>query len=894
MESNNKKKTQDRTIAAGQSLQEREYWLEKLSGELTRSTFPFDNIESEKNDYQPGTFKFRFDNRFNTRLMQLRNQSDARLFMVLTAGVLLTLYKYTGNKDLLVGTSIEKQDMEGDFINTVLVLRNLLNSKASFKELLLNVRSTIMDAHQHSNFPLDTLTYELNLPTEDLSALFDVVILLENIHSREYLSHIKNNITFSFSRVEETVEGCLEYNALLYKPETIERIVNHFTSLLEKVMFNLDRPLGEVEMLFPAEKKQLLEDFNGTASSYPSETPLHCLFEEQVEKTPGSRALVFEGKEMAYGELNLKANRLARFLREKGVGPDTVVGLMTDISIEMIVGMMAILKAGGAFLPIEPEYPQERIGYMYRDSNISIILADNAETMATLTADAGNGGIGFTGLAVNLEDEALYSEEHGDGSNLECLCNAENLAYVIYTSGSTGKPKGVMVRHRNIVNQIDGFKKMFYSGDVIFNHILMAPFTFDPSVQHVFSPLTYGAPLFLLPKGLKEDPQRLLAFMKENRIDIFDAVPSQIDMLLELTDDLGGLEFEFILLAGEVFSRNLFTRIYDRFTSRKILNVYGPTEAAINTTMYTCEEEDLHGLLPTIPIGKPLMNYKVLILDKDLNPCPIGVPGELHIGGEGVSRGYINNPQLTMDKFIKNPFADDETLYCSGDFARWLPGGDLEFLGRLDHQVKIRGQRIELEEVELQLMKHPFVKEAVVIAREDKNKIKYLSAYMVADGNLPIADVRVFLAEQLPHYMVPGHFVEVERMPLTPNGKVDRAELLKIERTMKVDAEYVPPGDEIEKKLAEIWQEELEMEQVGIKDDYFNVGGDSIKSIRLLNVINEALESDLKIVDLYENSTIEELAAVIRKKEISDDEKDDYNAAAAELDALKNSLLGGE
>ncbi len=896
METNNEPKMQDKMIAASQSSSESKYWLDKLSGQLSRSTFPYDKTEGENNQYQPGAFRFKFNHRTTARLMQLRNGSDALLFMVLTSGVLLTLSKYTGNKDILVGTTIEKQEIEGDFINSVLVLRNQLESGATFKELLLSVRKTVLEALRHSNYPFETLIYELNLPPEAQSSLFGVAVLLENIHSHEYLAQIKNDMTFCFSREGDVLEGRLEYNERLYNPETAERIVSHFTALLEYTAHHPDRPMSEAEMLSPPEKQQLLKEFNRTAVPYPSATPLHRLFEEQAEKTPEHRALVYEGYEMTYRELNQKTNRLARVLRRKGVGPDTVVGLMTDISIEMVVGMMGILKAGGAFLPIEPDYPPERVRYMYLDSNLSIILTDNAGT-AGIVAEGGTPETpGFTGTVLDLSDQDVYGDpgEKDGNSNPECINKGEDLAYVIYTSGSTGKPKGVMVRHHNIVNQIHGFKKMFYSDGSLFNHILMAPFTFDPSVQHVFSPLTYGAPLFLLPKGVKEDPQQLLAFIKEHHIHIFDAVPSQIDMLLELTEDLGGLEFECILLAGEVFSRNLYHKIRGRLKARKVLNVYGPTEAAINTTMYECTESETGASLTTIPIGKPLMNYKVLILDEDLNLCPIGVPGELYIGGEGVSRGYVNNPQLTRAKFVKSPFGDDEILYRSGDFARWLPEGNLEFLGRMDQQVKIRGQRIELEEVELQLMKNPLVKEAVVIAREDKNKIKFLSAYLVPESRLAISEIRDTLMEHLPHYMVPGHFVEVEQMPLTANGKVDRSALLKIDRSVNMDTEYVAPRNETEATLVRLWQQELEVEQVGIKDNYFNIGGDSIKSIRLLNVTNEALNTDLKIVDFYESSTIEELAQKVLSQEHPDDDTDVYDAAAAELDALKDNLLSGE
>jgi len=875
-----RKKSEDITIAAGQSLKEKNYWLDKLSGELLKSIFPYDYMEPAGKKIKSSTLKFQFSENLNAGLMKLGSGSDARLFMVLTAGVLVTLYKYTGSKDILVGTSIEKQDVEGDFTNTVLVLRNPVESAMTFKELLLQVRDTFFQAVENSNYPMETLLYQLNLPSyldnrDNEFPLFDIMILLENIHSREYVQHIKNNVTFSFLRTGDTVTGVLEYNSLLYERSSVEGIVSHFTAILGSVLSNLDLPVSGVELLASEERHRLLVDFNRTGAEYPADKTLHRLFVEQVEKTSDNIAAIDPDSDylhLTYTALNERSDRLAVRLKEKGVAVGTIVGLMTDICMEMVVGMTAILKAGGAFLPIEPDYPPERIEYMIDDSSASILLA---------AAYRGK-RIQCSAEVIDLNDDSLY---RGAPANPGKINRPGDLAYVIYTSGSTGKPKGVIVQHNNIVNQIYGFEKMFYTGCLL-NHMLIAPFTFDPSVQHIFSPLTYGGKLFLVPISIKDDPKELLDFILSNEIDVFDGVPSQLDVLLEFAAEDKIIDFKYIILAGEVFSKNLYSRIKRSINAENVLNIYGPTEATINTTMYECGEEEAN---MTIPIGKPLRNYRVL--DEDLNLLPVGVPGGICIGGDGLARGYINKPQLTGEKFIENPFTPGERIYRTGDFGRWLSDGNIEFLGRIDHQVKIRGQRIELEEIEIQLVKHDSIKEAVVIAREDKNKIKYLSAYMVTDGQLNISRVREHLMDHLPGYMVPGHFVELEQMPLTPNGKIDRKALQKIERSARLeDTEYVPPRNQVEEKLVKLWKSELGLDRVGIKDNYFNIGGDSIKSIRLINLVNESLAVNFKIVDLYENSTIEELAAKVNPAQ-REGPDDDYKEVAMEIEKLKNKIL---
>ncbi|MCK4825315.1 amino acid adenylation domain-containing protein, partial [bacterium] len=412
------------------------------------------------------------------------------------------------------------------------------------------------------------------------------------------------------------------------------------------------------------DRHKLLYEFNDTKAEYPKDKVLQELFEEQVRKTPNNLAVVFKDKALTYTELNEHSNQLARTLRKRGVRPDQIVGLMVnDNSIEMIIGMISILKAGGAFLPIDPEYPKERIEYMIEDSNLGILLTQ------TNVMDK----IQFKGEVINLENQALFS---GECSNVDKINQSNDLVYVIYTSGSTGKPKGVQIQHTSIVNQISGLEEL-YTFDSSLHHILLAPITFDPSVQQIFLPLTSGGKLFLVSKSTKHNMMQLWDFIVSNQIDIVNTVPSLMNVLLDHGDGYDDLHLKYIILAGEVFSKNLYLRLKESLSAEKIINIYGPAEATINTTLYECKRKETNS---TIPIGKPLMNYNIVILDEHQNLLPIGIPGEICISGVGLARGYLNNPELTAEKFVANPFTPGERMYRTGDLGRWTVDGNIEFL----------------------------------------------------------------------------------------------------------------------------------------------------------------------------------------------------------------------
>jgi len=614
--------------------------------------------------------------------------------------------------------------------------------------------------------------------------------------------------------------------------------------------------MSEQLILNDIDQNKLLYQFNDTKTDYPKEKVFHELFEEQVAKAPDNTAVLFKDKKLSYRELNERSNQLARVLRASGVEPEQIIGLMVDDnSIEMVIGMISILKAGGAFLPIDQDYPKERIEYIFRDSSTSILLK-----RGELKDE-----IQFEGKVINLEDKSLFT---GDSSNLEKNNRPNDLAYVFYTSGSTGKPKGVQIEHTSIVNQLFGLEKL-YSFNISLNHILLAPFTFDPSVQQVFLPLTSGGKLHLVPKSVKHNVKDLWEFIVSNRIDIVNTVPSLMSLLLDHAEEYDDLHFKYIILAGEPFSKNLYSRLRDTISADKIINIYGPTEATINTTLYECKQEEMNG---TIPIGKPLMNYSVFILDEMWELTPMGVPGEICISGVGLARGYLNNKELTEEKFVANPLLPGEKMYRTGDLGKWTEDGDIEFLGRIDHQIKINGMRVELGEIESALNQHPSIQESVVINQKDDSGITRLIAYFVPKQKLKIHTdkLRSFLKDKLPNYMIPSAFVIMDAFPLTAHGKVDRNALPRAERNnIENKDSYLAPRNALEEKLSKIWKLVLGGEDIGVRDDFFEQGGSSLLALMLFGEIDKAFGKNLPLATIFSAPTIEKLSKILVNKDWS-------------------------
>ncbi|NFG32566.1 amino acid adenylation domain-containing protein, partial [Clostridium botulinum] len=667
---------------------------------------------------------------------------------------------------------------------------------------------------------------------------------MENMKSREETNYDLNLIIGP----SEELNIKLLYNKKIYDDYIIEKISKQFALIIDTIISNKNILVDKIEIIEEEEKKQILYEFNDTKVDYPKNKTIQELFEEQVEKTPNNIAVVFEDKKLTYRELNEKANSLARVLRDKGVKADSIVAIMVERSIEMIVGIMGILKSGGAYLPIDPSYPKSRIEYILEDSKSKTLLS--TEILAK--------NIEFDGGVIDLFKDQLFNE---NPYNLGKVNNSDNLAYIIYTSGTTGKPKGVMVNHLGILNLQRSFNKTLKirSNDRV---LQFASISFDASVWEIFMTILNGARLYIPKLELTKDILNLEKYINSNNITIATIPPNYLANM----DNEKKFSLRLIITAGSETNKRLQEIWREKCT---YINAYGPTEDSICTTMWMNIEKNNHSNI--IPIGRPILNKKIYILDKDYKLTPIGVSGELCISGDGLARGYLNNPELTSEKFVDNPFEPGERMYRTGDLARWLPDGNIEFLGRIDNQVKIRGFRIELEEIENRLLEYEGVKEAVVVAKEDKEdkeRSKYLCAYIVSNNKIGRNELKNYLLKDLPEYMIPLNFVNIEKIPLTSNGKVDRKILQNREDLINIYEECEKPRNSMEEVMIEVFKEVLGVENLGINHSFFDLGGDSIKAIGLISKLKKH-GYKLEIKDLFKYNTIKDISNRITLEENS-------------------------
>ncbi|MGD2087198.1 MAG: non-ribosomal peptide synthetase [Candidatus Aminicenantes bacterium] len=886
------------SIAVRQSFNKKEYWLDNLSGEWQRSSFPYDYRRKTLNKRHIQVMEFKLAGEVCALLMKLSNKSDSRLHMILVAAVTFLVNQYTGSRDIIIGTTIDRQDFEADFINTILPLRNKIEEGMTFKELLLQVRETILHGVRNQNFPIESLLNQLDLMNSgDGFPLFDIAVLLENIHDKGYLGDIPISQIFYFKRTHQYIKGCLEYDTALYDQTTIKEIVTYFRRLLQETLLNINVELSQLEILTEEEKKQILFAINDNASEYPRDKTLQQLFEEQVVKTPQHTALIQmdDGRRVTYMELNDKANQLALLLAARGIKADTIVGLLVDRSIEMMVGILGILKAGGAYLAMDPASPAQRIQFMLKDSETKVLV-----TRRKIAESADDP---YTDHVVCLDDIRIYREDSG---NLRHTSSMHNLAYIIYTSGTTGNPKGVLMEHRGVVNYLSWAVQNYVKGETI-HFPLYTSISFDLTVTSTFSPLITGNTIFIY--GEAVDEFLIERIVRENKVGVIKLTPSHLKLIrnIDRSNDTTGIKR--LIVGGEKFDTQLAWSINHMFNGNiEIYNEYGPTEAAVGCMIY--QYTPAVDKRPSVPLGIPADNVQIYLLDARLKPVPKGALGEIYISGRGVARGYLNNPQLTAEKFIPNPFsmAHNPMMYRTGDLARRLSNGNLEFWGRTDEQVNIRGFRVELGEIEAHLLKQGQIKDALVIARKDSSGNQYICAYLVAAGinadmnpkpgkaqssihpQISVEDIKAYLSKKLPNYMLPSYFVFLDEIPLTTNGKLNKKALPQPYENMETGTLYVSPRNEVETKLAKIWEKELELEKIGINDNFFNIGGDSIKSIGLISSINSAFGQTLKLRDLYKNETIEKLAVLIEKGEVHHS-LEKYKAVSDEMDAIKDEFL---
>ncbi len=836
---------------------------------------PIDRPRPPVQTYRGASHTFQLDQELSRRLKSLATAEKTTLYMLLLAAFQVLLFRYTDQEDILIGTPAlgrSRADLErivGYLVNPV-ILRSDLSGNPSFKELLNQVRHKVIAALEHQDYPFSLLVERLQ-PKRDpsYSPLFQAMFILDRspqivrggLGLEPFILEQRGapfDLTLRMSEADGTLSADLRYNVDLFDATTIARMENHLRTLLAGIVADPEQRLRDLPLLTEAERHQLLVEWNDTQSDYPEHACIHRLIEVQVQRTPEAAAVVFEGEILTYKELNRLANQLAHALQTSGVGPDVLVGVCMERSLEMVVALLGILKAGGAYVPLDPTYPRERLDYMLHNSQVPVLLTQT-RLLDRLPYD------GMQVICLDANWGALASEEAQE-ENPVSKVQPDNLAYMIYTSGSTGRPKGVMSVHRGLTNRLHWMQQAYQltASDCV---LQKTPFSFDVSVWEFFWPLLTGACLVVARPGGHQDPAYLVSLIAEQQITTLHFVPSMLQVFLMHPEIERCNSLKRVVCSGEALSFELQERFFSRFpTSVELHNLYGPTEASIDVTYWQCQRESHAGI---VPIGRPIANTQIYLLDQSQNPVPIGVPGELYIGGVGLARGYFNRPELTAEKFVPNPFREGERLFRTGDLARYRADGAIEFLGRIDHQVKINGFRIELGEIEVVLGQHPAIKEVVVVAREDVPGIKRLVAYLVPalewDGqqetHLLIEELRNYLKEKLPHYMIPSAFVFLPVLPLQPNGKVNRQALPAPDMTRPDRAEtFAPPRNEVEGHLASIWAQVLGTDKVGIHDNFFDLGGASIQS---LQIIAQASEIGLVFTPemLFEHQTIAELAA---------------------------------
>jgi amino acid adenylation domain-containing protein/non-ribosomal peptide synthase protein (TIGR01720 family) len=824
----------------------REYWHQKLSGELPVLDLPADFPRPPVQSYRGALFTLELDETITRGLREISADHRVSLFMTLTAAVKVLLHRYTGQEDIILGVPIagrnhpDLEDQIGFYVNT-LALRDQITGDESFADILSKVRQTAAAAYEHQIYPFDKLVEELNVSRDvSRSPIFDVMLVLQNpeqtewnigeldISEFEYDPGISQfDLTFNFAETGKTLWLGINYN-LMFREETIRRMGAHLTELAKNLPANSDMSVSRLNILEQAERHRILVGFNDGKSAYPKDKTITDLFQEQVQKTPDNIAVIFGDQILTYKELDEQAERLASHLKKQyDIQPDDIVGVIAERNQDLIISLLGIMKAGGAYLPIDPAYPQQRIDYMIKDSGCKAVLNCGSE------------------VAANTQHSILNTQHP-----------THNLAYVIYTSGSTGEPKGVMIEHGGFVNmilaQIEGF------GVEDSDRVLQfASPSFDASLSEIFMALLRGAGLVMIAKETIEDTGEFLRYIEDKQVSVITFPPVYLNMLnkhpLPTVKTIITAGEPAILSDAEFYCK---TKAY--------FNAYGPTETSVCTSFCKVSAEILDASRETsVPIGRPIANSSVYIVDDAMNPVPVGVPGEICFSGPGVARGYLNKPELTAEKFIDNPFKPGERLYKIGDLGQWLPDGNIRFLGRKDDQVKIRGYRIELGEIKKKLTEHPAIEDALVMAMESAGNAKELAAYLITNAMPDIPELRQFLGQGLPEFMIPKYFIALEKFPLTVNGKIDKRALPDPARISESEAapEYVAPRNETEDRIAKIWQEMFGKKQIGIHEDFFSMGGDSVRAIQMSSRFSEA-NLPLKARDMFQYPTIARLAEI--------------------------------
>lgn len=870
------------------------YWINTFKGELPVLQMPNDFQRPGVQSFEGANYDFSIAPELLGKLKKVSRETGTTLYMVLLSAYNVLLSKYSGQEDIIVGSPVagrqnaQLEPLIGMFVNT-LALRNYPSSEKTFSEFLAEVKENLLNALNYEDYPFEKLLENLSFKRDvSRNPLFDTVFVYHGTDMMEAaLSNIQfhhyplKNTTSKFDLTLQAVEARdgfrlgIEYCTALFKEETIERLAGHFIHLLEKITLNISTPIAALNLLPVAEQKQLLSSFDRLNVDYPVDETLVSLFKKQVKSAPDARALSFNGQHLSYRELDLRSNHVAEILLQQGVKVEDKIALVFDRCPEMIIAIIGVLKAGACYVPIDPEYPAERIHFMISDAQAAVVLThSNAEFTSTSLCPV-----------ISL-DNLKESEKQAD-----IALKPEHLAYIIYTSGSTGQPKGVMIEHRNVVRLFFNDEKHFdFSTKDVWT--LFHSYCFDFSVWEIFGALLHGSSLVIVPKTVATDPSVFVELLKKEKVSVLSQTPGSfynVSAAAEDTDAPNLSDLRYVIFGGEALKPALLASWKNQYPEAKLINMYGITETTVHVTFKEIGKKEINDNISYI--GKPIPTLSMYVMDKHQHLVPVGVPGELCVSGAGLARGYLNREDLTKEKFISNPYVLGEKMYRSGDLARYLPDGDIEYLGRIDDQVKIRGFRIELGEIESVLLKHIEIKDVVVIDRKDNSGNNYLCAYYLAENLIEVSVLREHLKHFLPDHMIPSYFVKLDHLPLTSNGKVDRKNLVAPETAHTAGLKELP-RDEKETLMQHIWCEILQLEpsQVGVTDNYFELGGDSIKAIKLISRVNKEFAFEAQVVDLFRNPAIREFILHISSSQ-NIGAKEEIEAVREQLELLKLNIL---
>lgn len=874
----------------------KEYWQKIDLKKLANIKLPGELKSAQALEFKPKVLESKISSEVSDQILSTAEKYNNTYSVILLTCWQILIWKLTQQTEIITGIACNGRKYEELELALGLLSKNLplhccLTAELKFNQLLLQVEKLVNDAEKWQEYFYWENLANLDKPNEVLPFLPICFEFKEGLNKyceadisfsiyKQYACTTKFKLKLSCLQTEDSINVDFYYDSSLFTAVDIKRIAAYFETLLLYVVNHPDAAIGELEILSDRDRHQLLLDFNNTQADYPQNQCIHQLFAEQAELTPDEIAVVVENQQLTYRELNERANQLAHYLQKLGVKPEVIVGICLERSPEMVIAMLGILKAGGAYLPLDAAMPAERLGLMLEDAQVQTLLTQ--QHLVQLLSDR-------TPQVIRLDTDwdIIAQESH---QNCPSVTTSENLAYVIYTSGSTGTPKGVAVEHQQLLNYLNGIlpRLNLPSGASFAN---VSTFAADLGNTVIFSSLCTGGCLHIIPQECAADADALAAYCRRYSIDCLKIVPSHLAALLASGNGESILPRQCLILGGEAASWDLIEQVQKSAANCRILNHYGPTETTVGVLTYQVDSGNWRDISATIPLGRPIANTQIYILDSHFQPVPMGVAGELYIGGNNLARGYLNRPELTAEKFITNPFikAEEKHLYKTGDLARFLPDGNIEFLGRVDNQVKIRGFRIELGEIAATLRQHPDIEQAVVIAWEttpgDKRLVAYIATNLKSKTQNPKLALRDFLKQKLPDYMIPSTFITLKTLPLTPNGKLDYQALPAPDKA-HLQGIFVAPRNAVEETLAAIWAEVLKVQQVGIYDNFFELGGHSLLATQVISRLRQAFQIELPLHHLFESLTIADLSLVITKKIAEQTEEEILAQMVAELEQL--------